>query len=63
MTVYDSLGIPVNLDVTTSLASKTSTGTTWDFTVNSADNIDNANPGQTLVGTGTLSFRYHRQAD
>jgi flagellar hook protein FlgE len=56
MTVYDSLGSPVNLDITTSLASKTSAGTTWNYQVNSPDNIDNNNPGQTLVGTGTLSF-------
>ena len=56
MTVFDSLGIPVTLDITTSLATKTSSGTTWNYQVNSPDNIDNNNPGQTLVGTGTLTF-------
>jgi flagellar hook protein FlgE len=56
MTAFDSLGIPVNLDITTTLASKSSSGTVWNFQVNSPDNIDNNNPGQTLVGTGTLTF-------
>src|SRR5207253_1933172 len=29
---------------------------TWKFYANSADNIDPANPGATLIGTGTLTF-------
>ena len=56
MTVYDSLGVPVNIDVTTVLQSATNNGTTWKFYANSSDNIDPANPGATLLGTGTLSF-------
>lgn len=56
LTVYDSLGVPVNIDLTTVLQSKTNTGTTWQFYATSADNIDPANPGATLLGTGTLSF-------
>jgi flagellar hook protein FlgE len=56
MTVYDSLGVPVNIDMTTVLQSASNTGTTWKFYANSADNIDTANPGATQVGTGTLKF-------
>jgi len=56
MTVYDSLGVPVNVDMTTVLQSSSNNGTTWKFYARSADNIDPANPGATLLGTGTLSF-------
>ena len=56
MTVYDSLGSPVTVDVTASLVSKTDTGTTWKFEANSADNLDPNAPNNTLVGTGTISF-------
>jgi flagellar hook protein FlgE len=56
LTVFDSLGVPVNVDLTTVLQSTSNTGTTWQFYANSSDNIDPANPGATLLGTGTLSF-------
>ena len=56
MTLFDSLGAPVTVDLTTVLQSKTATGTTWKFYATSADNQDPTNPGGTLVGTGTLNF-------
>jgi flagellar hook protein FlgE len=56
MTLYDSLGQPVTVQLTTVLQSKTDTGTTWKFYATSGDNQDPANPGNSLVGTGTLSF-------
>jgi flagellar hook protein FlgE len=56
MTLYDSLGTPVTVNLTTVLQSKSTTGTSWKFYATSADNIDPANPGATLVGTGTLNF-------
>jgi flagellar hook protein FlgE len=56
MTVYDSLGNPVNVNLTTVLQSTSDTGSTWKFYATSGDNKDPANPGGTLVGTGTLTF-------
>ncbi len=56
ITVYDSLGTPVKVDVTTVLQSKSNTGSVWKFYATSSDNVDAANPGKTLVGIGTLSF-------
>ncbi len=56
MTLYDSLGQPVTVDLTTVLQAKTNTGTTWKFYATSGDDQDPANPGGTLVGTGTLNF-------
>jgi flagellar hook protein FlgE len=56
MTLYDSLGTPVTVNLTTVLQSKSATGTSWKFYATSADNVDPANPGATLVGTGTLNF-------
>ncbi len=56
MTLFDSLGQPVTVQLTTVLQSKTDTGTTWKFYATSGDNEDPANPGGTLVGTGTLTF-------
>ncbi len=56
MTVYDSLGVPVNVDLTTVLQSTSDSGTVWKFYATSGDNIDAANPNSTLVGTGTLTF-------
>jgi flagellar hook protein FlgE len=56
MTVYDSLGTPVTVNLTTVLQSKSDTGTVWKFYATSAQNQDPANPGGTLVGTGTLTF-------
>ena len=49
---YDSLGNPVTLDVNTALISQGTTGTSWDFTVSSPDNV-----GPTpFIGSGTLTF-------
>jgi flagellar hook protein FlgE len=56
MTVYDSLGSPITVNLTTVLQSKTDAGTTWKFYATSAKNDDPTNPGGTLVGTGTLNF-------
>ncbi len=61
MTLYDSLGAPVTVNLTTTLQSTSDTGTTWKFYATSPDNIDPANPGQTLVGTGTLNFNTQGQ--
>src|SRR5581483_6750892 len=49
---YDSLGTPVNVDVTAVLADKSNTGTTWQFYATSGD----SNGASTVVGTGTLDF-------
>jgi flagellar hook protein FlgE len=56
MTVYNSLGAPVTVNLTTVLQSKSNTGTVWKFYATSPNNVDPTNPGGTLVGTGTLSF-------
>ena len=56
MTLYNSLGDPINVNLTTVLQSKSNTGTTWKFYASSANNDDPTNPGGTLVGTGTLTF-------
>ncbi len=62
MTVYDSLGVPVNVDVTTVLQSATNSGTTWKFYANSSDNIDPANPGATLRRNRHALIRRQRPA-
>lgn len=49
---YDSLGTPVNIDLSFSLESRGSTGTSWRYTVESAASSD---PGS-LVTSGTLNF-------
>lgn len=52
ITAYDSLGNPITLNVNTALVSQGTTGTTWDFTVNSPDNV-----GVTpFLSSGTLTF-------
>ncbi|HTW93184.1 MAG TPA: flagellar hook-basal body complex protein [Tepidisphaeraceae bacterium] len=63
ITVYDSLGTPVSLDVTAALASTSSNGSTWDFFVSSPNNqatipIDGgaANVNNSVIGNGTLTF-------
>lgn len=61
MTLYDSLGAPVVVNLTTVLQSTSNTGSTWKFYATSADNNDPANPGATLVGTGTLNFNNQGQ--
>jgi flagellar hook protein FlgE len=49
---YDSLGTPVNVDVTAVLESTSSTGNTWRFYANSPQN----QVGGLTVGNGTLTF-------
>lgn len=49
---YDSLGTPVTLDMTMSLVSRGNTGTTWRYSVESADDSD-VSP---LIATGVLNF-------
>ncbi|MBN2212153.1 MAG: flagellar hook-basal body complex protein [Sedimentisphaerales bacterium] len=49
---YDSLGIPMDIDVTIVMESKSGTGITWRFFAESSDNVTG---GRTL-GTGTISF-------
>jgi flagellar hook protein FlgE len=56
MTLFNSLGDPITVNLTTVLQSKTNTGTTWKFYASSPQNVDPTNPGGTLVGTGTLTF-------
>jgi flagellar hook protein FlgE len=51
LVAYNSLGTPVNLDVTAVLQSKADTGNTWQFFVTSP----NSSTGQ-AVGNGTLTF-------
>lgn len=50
--VYDSLGAPVFVDMTLVLEDRTSTGSTWRFYGESADDTDTSR----IVGTGTLTF-------
>lgn len=50
--VYDSLGTPVNVDVTAVLESKANTGNTWRFYASSGDDTD----VETAIATGTLTF-------
>lgn len=52
LTAYDSLGQAVQINVTAVLKSKDSTGTSWQFFVNSPDNAN----GNLSVGNGTLQF-------
>jgi flagellar hook protein FlgE len=53
LSVFDSLGNPVSVDVTTVLTSKTSAGDTWDYFVSSPDNQGGTGPS---LGHGTLTF-------
>ncbi|MGE5609132.1 MAG: flagellar hook protein FlgE [Bacillota bacterium] len=50
--VYDSLGTPVTVDITTVLESKATNSTTWRFYVESPDSAS----GSRAIGTGTLTF-------
>ena len=50
--VYDSLGTPVEVDLTMALNAKDETGTSWRYYVDSADDSDMA----LQVGTGLVSF-------
>ena len=63
ITAYDSLGSPMDLDVTLNLVSSDSTGTTWRYIANSPNDVrygsgadfDPASSGQ-FIGSGTVSF-------
>jgi flagellar hook protein FlgE len=50
--VYDSLGAPVTINVTTVLESKATNSTTWRFYIESPDSTS----GGQAIGTGTLTF-------
>jgi flagellar hook protein FlgE len=52
-TTYDSLGNPVNVNVTAVLASKADTGNVWQFYATSGDN---KSANGTVLGDGTLTF-------
>jgi flagellar hook protein FlgE len=49
---YDSLGTPVNVDVTAVLESKSNAGNTWRFYAASGDDTDTS----LVLGNGTLTF-------
>ncbi len=58
--VYDSLGVPLSLDITLNLESTSDGGTTWRYIATSSSDtdfatFDPASAGQ-LVGTGTVDF-------
>jgi flagellar hook protein FlgE len=59
-TTYDSLGNPVDVDVTATLQSTSNTGSTWAFSATSPQdtNASTFTPGGTgsLLGDGTLTF-------
>jgi flagellar hook protein FlgE len=57
MTVYDSLGTPLNLDVVMTLeSSDTSAGTVWRYYATSADDTSAPADGGIVVGSGTVEF-------
>lgn len=53
--VYDSLGTPLEVDLTAVLDSTDDNGTTWRYYVESPEHIDPLNPSR-LVSTGTIQF-------
>jgi len=54
-TVFDSLGTPLDVDLTLVFESAGTTGTTWRYFVDSNDNVDLTNP-DTNLATGTITF-------
>jgi flagellar hook protein FlgE len=61
MTVYDSLGTPVNVDVTMTLESSDSTGTKWRFYASSKDDTDTGaytgiGDNGMVLNSGTIEF-------
>ncbi len=59
MVAYDSLGTPITINVTATLAAKTDEGITWHFTATSPDDQrpDLLDPlAGLVVGSGTLTF-------
>lgn len=53
--VYDSLGTPLDVDVTFVLEATSNAGTTWRYYVDSSDNISTLVPGLS-IGSGTVAF-------
>ncbi|MGB7158589.1 MAG: flagellar hook-basal body complex protein [Tepidisphaeraceae bacterium] len=60
---FDSLGTPLNINVTAVLEAKADTGNTWRFYATSAQDTDAAtfdptaiNPPGSMLGTGTMTF-------
>jgi flagellar hook protein FlgE len=56
LSAFDSLGNSVTVNVNAVLVSQSSTSTTWDYTVSSADNLSATAPPTYVLGSGTLSF-------
>ena len=56
-TAYDSLGNPVNVDVTATMESQSTTGNTWRFFATSTD----SKVGGPVLGDGTLTFNAQGQ--
>lgn len=54
-TVYDSLGTPLEVDLTLAFDSADSTGTTWRYFVDSPDNLDLTDPDFNIA-SGTVQF-------
>ncbi len=50
--VFDSLGSPLEVNLTFTLEAKTNTGTTWRYFVDSPDDLD----GSAAIATGTVQF-------
>ncbi len=50
--VFDSLGSPLEVNLTFTLEAKTNTGTTWRYFVDSPDDLD----GSAAITTGTVEF-------
>lgn len=53
--VYDSLGAPVDVDLTIVFEAAGATGTTWRYFIESPDHLDAMNPSRALA-TGLLNF-------
>jgi flagellar hook protein FlgE len=54
--VYDSLGIPVTVQLTTVMEEKNDTDTVWRWFATSGDNEPGGDSVDTVVGTGTIVF-------
>jgi flagellar hook protein FlgE len=52
LTTYDSLGTPVQLNVTAAFEGNTAAGNVWRFYVSSPDNVG----GDPVIGNGTLTY-------
>ena len=66
LTAYDSLGNSVNINVTATLQSTSSSGTVWQFTATSPDTAGASTftpgtPATSVVGEGTLTFNSQGQ--